>query len=49
MQTIYCQNIQSRFLELTEQLSAGCDPDFDTAFDNLEREFQERRLQTTCE
>ena len=38
-------SIHSRFLELTDQLSAGCDPDFDTARDDLEREFQELRLQ----
>jgi hypothetical protein len=37
--------IDSRLLELTEELSAGCDPDFDAAQDDLEREFQELRLQ----
>lgn len=36
--------INSRLLELTEQLSAGCDPDFDITQDELEREFQELRL-----
>ena len=34
-----------RLLELAEELSAGCDPDFDAAYDDLEREFQELRLQ----
>lgn len=34
-----------RFFELAEELSAGCDPDFDAAHDDLEHEFQELRLQ----
>jgi hypothetical protein len=29
---------------LLDELSAGCDPDFDAAYDDLEREFAERRL-----
>lgn len=37
--------INSRLLDLADQLSAGCDPDFDTHQDDLEREFQELRLQ----
>lgn len=37
--------IHARMLELEEQLSAGCDPDFDTHQDDLEREFQELRFQ----
>ncbi len=36
--------ITSRFHQLTEELSAGCDLEFDTAYDDLEREFQELRL-----
>lgn len=36
--------ITSRYLQLTEDLSAGCDSDFDTVYDDLEREFQELRL-----
>ena len=36
--------IASRLYQLTEELSAGCDSDFDTAHDDLEREFQELRL-----
>jgi hypothetical protein len=37
--------ITSRFRRLTDELSAGCDSDFDTAYDDLDREFQELRLQ----
>ena len=42
-------NFESPFahLELTElldELSAGCDPDFDAGYEELEREFAERRL-----
>jgi len=37
--------IDSRLLELTEELSGGCDPDFDTDQEELEREFAELRLQ----
>jgi len=44
MQTINHQTTH-RFLELAEELSVGCDPDFDAAYDDLEREFQELRLQ----
>ena len=36
--------IASRLYELSDELSAGCDSDFDTAYDDLEREFQELRL-----
>ena len=35
----------SRFQQLIDELSAGCDLEFDTAYDDLEREFQELRLQ----
>jgi len=37
--------INARLLELAGELSAGCNPDFDTQQDDLEREFQELRLQ----
>jgi len=37
--------INSRLLELSRELSGGCDPDFDSAYDELDREFQELRLQ----
>jgi len=39
--------ITSRLYQLTEELSAGCDSDFDTAYDDLDREFQELRLVVT--
>lgn len=44
MQTIN-HHATHRFLQLAEELSAGCDPDFDAAYDDLDREFQELRLQ----
>lgn len=28
-----------------DELSAGCDPDFDAGYEQLDREFAERRLQ----
>jgi hypothetical protein len=31
--------IDARLLELAEELSAGCHPDFDDCFEELEREF----------
>ena len=37
--------VTARLLELTEELSAGCDPDFDIDREELEREFAELRLQ----
>ena len=40
--------ITSRLYQLTEELSAGCDLEFDTAYDDLEREFQELRLLVTA-
>jgi hypothetical protein len=36
--------LQSCLLSLTDILSAGCDPDFDAAPDDLEREFAELHL-----
>ena len=36
--------ITSRFHQLSDELSAGCDSDFDVAYDDLDREFQELRL-----
>jgi hypothetical protein len=32
------------FIRRLDDLAAGCDPDFDTAFDDLDREFAELRL-----
>lgn len=37
--------LTSRLITLADALSAGLDPDFDAAGDDLEREFQELRLQ----
>ena len=34
----------SRLYDLCEELSAGCDHDFDACYDDLEREFAELRL-----
>jgi hypothetical protein len=30
---------------LLDELSAGCDPDFDAAYEDLDREFAEARVQ----
>jgi hypothetical protein len=44
------QNIQnapstiSHLASLLDDLSAGCDPDFDAAYEELDREFAEVRL-----
>jgi len=46
MQTITDYDaITSRLHQLSDELSAGCDSDFDVAYDDLDREFQELRLQ----
>ncbi len=37
--------IRSRLLILTDELSAGCDHEFDSVYDDLEREFAELRCQ----
>jgi hypothetical protein len=45
MQTI--QTTSSSFFHLAsllDELSAGCDPDFDAAYEELDREFAEARL-----
>jgi hypothetical protein len=39
--------ITSRFHEMADELSAGCDSDFDTAYDDVDRELQELRLLVT--
>ena len=41
-------SINARLVQLADELSAGCDADFDTAYDDLEREFQELRLVVTA-
>jgi hypothetical protein len=33
-----------QLVSLLDELSAGCDPDFDAAYEELDREFAERRL-----
>ena len=38
------QAIVSRLHHLTEEFSAGCDPEFDAGQEELEREFAELRL-----
>jgi hypothetical protein len=46
MQTIHDTNaVNSRLLSLIDELSAGCDTDFDSVYDDLEREFAELRMQ----
>ena len=40
--------ITFRYHELTDELSGGCDSDFDTAYADLDREFQELRLFVTA-
>lgn len=37
--------VTSRLTQLAEELSAGCDPDFDAGQEELERRFDELRLQ----
>ena len=45
MQTMTQQcDITSRHDELADELSAGCDSDFDTPYEELDREFQELRI-----
>ena len=39
MQYIERITIDARRLELAEELSAGCDPDFDAEYDDMEQEF----------
>ena len=34
----------SRLVSLLDELSAGCDPEFDATYEDLDREFAERRL-----
>jgi len=46
MQTIHDTHaIYSRLLSLSDELFAGCDAEFDTVYDDLEREFSELRVQ----
>lgn len=48
-QFIQTDSLSSRFVQLTDQLSAGCDPEFDASYEELEREFAELRLQLAGE
>jgi hypothetical protein len=47
MQTLQNTSSSSIFqlASLLDELSAGCDPDFDAAYEELDREFAERRCQ----
>ncbi len=46
MQTTYDTHaIYSRLFSLSDELSAGCDAEFDTGYDDLDREFAELRMQ----
>jgi signal transduction histidine kinase len=38
------QTAASRLIRLIDDLSVGCDSDFDTAYEDLDREFAELRL-----
>jgi hypothetical protein len=45
MQTIYDTHaVNSRVLSIIDELSAGCDHDFDSVYDDIEREFAELRM-----
>ena len=39
--------VNAQLYLLSEELSAGCDRDFDACYDDLEREFAELRLHQT--
>jgi hypothetical protein len=43
------QTVTSRLASLLDELSAGCDAEFDAANDDLEREFAELRCQLSHE
>jgi len=45
MQTSYDTHaLNSRVLSIIDELSAGCDHEFDSVYDDLDREFAELRL-----
>ncbi len=45
MQTIFDTHaLNSRVLSIIDELSAGCDHDFDSVYDDIEREFAELRM-----
>ena len=37
--------VTSRLMSVIDELSGGCDADFDAGYDDLEREFAELRMQ----
>jgi len=39
------QTVTSRLVRLIDELSAGCDPEFDSEYEELDREFAELRCQ----
>ena len=41
MQNINRIAIDARLLELAEELSSACDPEFDACYEDLEREFHD--------
>jgi hypothetical protein len=45
MHTIQTTSSLFHLASLLDELSAGCDPDFDAGYDDLDREFAEARLQ----
>jgi hypothetical protein len=46
MQTIQnASHTAYHLASLLDELSAGCDPDFDAAYEELDREFAEARVQ----
>lgn len=46
MNSSHFHTVNARLVELAEELSAGCDTDFDTITDDLEREFAELRCES---
>lgn len=45
MQTTYDTHaLNGRVLSIIDELSAGCDHEFDSVYDDLEREFAELRM-----
>jgi hypothetical protein len=48
----YIQSTSSAIFHLAshlDELSAGCDPDFDATYEDLDREFAEARVQLRAE
>ncbi len=49
MQTDQTTSSVFHLASLLNELSAGCDPDFDAAYEDLDREFAEARVQLGSE